>query len=436
MKNQKIIFEIIPSYIIILMPALLITGPFLSDLGVTIVAILFLINSKVNNLLKYYNNLYFKFFFIFWVILILSSLLSDNIISSLRSSIFYFRFGIFALCFWYLIELNEKILRYIFYSITICFLSLIIDGYIQYFFGKNIIGIEINSNNRASSFFGSELILGSYLARFFPILFGLFIFIDKKSKFKNKNLLFLLTITFILSEGLIVLSGERVALFFMNMSAIFIILMINEYKKYRFWTYIASLSLIVALLFIFPQTKNRIVIQTLNDFTSNPLVSNDKKKDEGKIYIFTKAHNDMYLTGLKIFNDYKFFGIGPRQYRNKCKEYSISELSCQSHPHNTYIELLSEAGVFAFLIVFGIFILIVYFSIIHFFKNILKRKEKIFNDFELCIISAILISIWPFTPTGSFFNNWMSIVYYFPVGMLLWQRSKNQKLLKKTKKVE
>ena len=53
MKNQKFFFEIIPSYIIILMPALLISGPFLSDLGISMVAILFLINSKKNNLLKY-----------------------------------------------------------------------------------------------------------------------------------------------------------------------------------------------------------------------------------------------------------------------------------------------------------------------------------------------------------------------------------------------
>ena len=43
----------------------LITGPFLSDLGVSIVAILFLVNTKINNLSKYYNNIYFKLFFIF-----------------------------------------------------------------------------------------------------------------------------------------------------------------------------------------------------------------------------------------------------------------------------------------------------------------------------------------------------------------------------------
>ena len=415
------------------MPVFLITGPFLSDLGVTIVAILFLINSKINNLSKYYNNLYFKIFFIFWIIIILSSLLSNNIIISLRSSLFYFRFGLFALCLWFLIDKNEKILKYLFYSITGCFLCLIIDGYIQYFFGKNLLGFETNSNNRVSSFFGSELILGSYISRFFPILFGLFVFIDQKSEIKNKTLLILMTFTFVLSEGLLVLSGERVALFFMNLSAVFIILMINDYKKYRFWTYVASLILIFALLFLFPQTKNRIVNQTINDFTINPTDINDKKKD-GKIYIFTKAHNDMYITGLKIFNENKFFGVGPRQYRNNCQEFGVSKLSCQSHPHNTYIELLSEAGIFAFLIVFGTFILIIYYSIVHFFKNMLKRKDYFFNDFEICIISAILISLWPLIPTGSFFNNWMSIVYYFPVGMLLWQRSINQKLLKKKEK--
>ncbi len=422
MNNQKIFFETIPKYIIILMPALLITGPFLSDLGVSFIALIFLINSKINNLSKYYVNIYFKIFVVFWLILIISSLFSDNIFSSLRTSFFYIRFGIFSLCFWYLIEQDEKILEYLFYSIIICFLGLIIDGYIQFFLGKNLFGIEINSNNRVSSFFGSELILGSYLSRFFPILFGLFVFIDQKSKFKNRKLLFLITATFILSEGLIVLSGERLALFFMNISAIFIILLIKDYKRYRFWTYVTSLLLIFLLLLASPQIKNRIIKQTINDFTTNPS-SNDNEKNNNKIYIFTKSHNDMYITGIKIFLSNKFLGVGPRQFRNVCNDYQVSKFSCQSHPHNTYIELLSEAGIFAFSIIFVTFLIIIVFSIIQFFNNIFNSKKKYFNDFELCILSALLISLWPLSPTGSFFNNWMSIVYYFPLGILIWQRA-------------
>jgi O-antigen ligase len=422
-KNQLFFFNTIPSWIIVFMPGLLISGPFLSDLGVSIVAILFLINSKKNNLIEYYNNYFFKFFIIFCIILILSSLFSQNVIISLKNSLFYFRFGIFAICFWYLLEKNSQLIRRLFISILICFSSLIIDGYIQYIFGKNLFGYELYNQYRVSSFFGSELILGSYLARFFPILFGLFIFLDQPKK--NKSLLFIITIIFILSEGLIFLSGERLALFFMNLSAIYIILMLKEYRIYRLLTYLVSIGLIIIMMNLFPNSKERFIDQTFKDFTR--ISFENKSNTIDKIYIFSKPHNDMYTSAYRIFLDNKLLGVGPRQFRNTCSEYEVSEYSCETHPHNTYIELLSEAGIFAFIIVAGLFIFISYLSIKHLILKFTGNKKGIINDLEVCLLSAIIISLWPFSPSGSFFNNWMSIVYYFPVGLLLWQRSKNQK---------
>ncbi|MDA7638683.1 O-antigen ligase family protein [Candidatus Pelagibacter sp.] len=303
----------------------------------------------------------------------------------------------------------------------LCFSSLIVDGYTQFIFGKNLFGHALYNDYRVSSFFGSELILGSYMARFFPILFALFIFFDQSKK--NKVMLFFMTIVFILAEGLIFISGERLALFFMNLSAVFIILMIKEYKIYRFWTYILSLCLIIVLMILFPNSKERFIDKTIYDFTYNT---------DDKIYIFSKPHNDMYTTGYRIFLDNKFFGVGPRQFRNTCDQdkYNVSKYSCETHPHHTYIELLSEAGILAFLLVAGLFILICYLSIKHFVFKFIRDKKGIFNDFEVCLLSIILISLWPFSPSGSFFNNWMSIVYYFPVGLLLWQRAKSKNSIK------
>ena len=97
--NEKFIYDTLPSYIIILMPVFLITGPFLSDLGVSLIAIIFIVNSIKNKLFKYYKNVYFKLFLLFWMIIICSSLLSNNTLISLKNSFFYFRFGIFTLCF-------------------------------------------------------------------------------------------------------------------------------------------------------------------------------------------------------------------------------------------------------------------------------------------------------------------------------------------------
>ena len=438
MKNELFFFNTFPSWVIISMPVLLITGPFLSDLGLSLVAILFLINSIKNNLKKYYDNYYFKFFILFCFILILSSLFSKNTLISLKNSLFYFRFGIFSLCFWYLLDKNEKLIKYLFISIFFCYSSLIVDGYIQYIFGKNLFGYELYSQYRVSSFFGSELILGSYLARLFPILFGLFIFLNSQKK--NKSLLLFITLIFILSEGLILLSGERLALLFMNLSAVYLILMLKDYRTYRIWTYLASLALIIVLIIVFPNSKERLIDKTIYDLTRN---------SDDKIYIFSKPHTDMYIAAYKIFLDNKILGVGPRQFRNTCGffplgkknkngrydtyRYKVSSYSCETHPHNTYLELLSEAGIFAFLVVAGLFILICYFSIKHFVLKLFRDKKVIINDFEVCLLSAMIISLWPFSPSGSFFNNWMSIVYYFPVGMLLWQRNKykNSTKLKK-----
>ena len=136
----------------------------------------------------------------------------------------------------------------------------------------------------------------------------------------------------------------------------------------------------------------------------------------------------MYSSAYQIFLDNKFFGVGPRQFRNQCEQYKVSVYSCDTHPHNTYIELLSEAGIFAFLMVASLFFLICYLSIKHLIFKSFSDKRDVLNDFEVRLIASLMISIWPFSPSGSFFNNWMSIVYYFPVGFLLWQTS--QKTIK------
>ena len=50
------------------------------------------------------------------------------------------------------------------------------------------------------------------------------------------------------------------------------------------------------------------------------------------------------------------------------------------------------------------------------FKHILlKFKGRYyFNDFEICVLSGILIYLWPIIPTGNVFNNWINIMasYY------------------------
>ena len=55
--NKEIIFYKIPSILLVLLPFSLITGPFISDLSVTLIAVIFLIQSlvqKISNILIIY----------------------------------------------------------------------------------------------------------------------------------------------------------------------------------------------------------------------------------------------------------------------------------------------------------------------------------------------------------------------------------------------
>ena len=53
----------------------------------------------------------------------------------------------------------------------------------------------------------------------------------------------------------------------------------------------------------------------------------------------------------------------------------------------------------------------------------LKIFNNLYNfktDIKICLIFAsYLVVFFPIFPSGNFFNNWISMILYFPVGFLL-----------------
>ena len=115
-------------------PILLITGPFLSDLVVSISSLFFLFFAIKNKNFYYFNKYPFILFCIFCIVCIFSSLLSENILHSFESSLFYFRIGIFSCLIWYLADVDKSIFKHFYIVLILCFSTLVIDGYIQFFF--------------------------------------------------------------------------------------------------------------------------------------------------------------------------------------------------------------------------------------------------------------------------------------------------------------
>ena len=405
-----------PAYLISLIPLFLITGPFLSDLSVVLVCIFFLINIILKKEYSYFNNRFFIIFFIFFIFLFINSLIKFYDFHNLRSSLGYLRFGIFSLAVMYFIEKEKKLLRWTFYIFIICFLLLIFDGYFQYFIKENIFGNPVDlGSKRIRLLFNDQYILGSFLSRLFPVFLALtFLLYSNKKKY-----IISISFLFVLIETLIFLSGERVAFFFNTLSAIFIIILINKFKKIRIITLLLSFSAIILISIYDDTAKKRIWDQTINQIGIK----------SSKINIFSEIHESHYLSAYKMFLDNKIIGIGIRNYRNYCHEpkYITHQLSCTTHPHNTYVQLLAETGIIGFS--FGA-ILFVYFifKMLNHLKGALFKKKYLYNDFQICLLAAIFITIWPLAPSGNFFNNWISVIYYFPVGFFLWSLKNNTNL--------
>lgn len=403
------------SYLVILLPIFLISGPFLSDMTISILAVssFFFLRNK-----KFYLNNFFIFFIIFWILIIISSLFSDYKLISLKSSFLYFRFFMFSLFVWWILEINKNILNKIYTVLIFCFLIIIIDSIFQYFNGSNILKMKIIREDRISSFFGDELIMGSYLMRLFPLLVALSFFFYKKNK--HEKYLYISIIFLIFIQITIFLSGERTSFILFNLSILLFILFLNNFKQTRILIFLIY-SIVLSLLLISESPfKKRIINLTLTDSQ----VLEFKKPN----YIFSKQYHEHYLSAFKMFQDNILIGIGPKNFREKCKEkkYNFSKLTCSNHPHNMPLQLLSETGVFSFFL-YLILNFLVWSSLL---KNIYTKifyKKFNLDNVQISLLIGMAIMIFPLSPNGNIFNNWLSIIIFYPVGFLLWAFKKKQK---------
>ena len=423
MNNLKYSKTVLINLIISSVIPFLIWGPFFPDLIVSVSALFFLYYVIKNKDFNYFFNTPLIIFFIFCIYFIfLSIFVADDILLSLESSLFYFRIGVFSCFIWYLIDKDKSIFNYFYYALILCFSVLVIAGYFQFFTGEHIFGFKLDITAQISSLFGNEYIMGSYLSRLFPLLFALFL-VKEKMKYE----IYFLGFLFILVDVLIYMSGERAAFFYLNLSTIFIIILIKEYQKFRLITFIIAIICITVLNLNSSKFSDRM----FKEPALRMGIIKNSKEIKAKVTIFTPAHDSVIRTAYNMFKGQPIFGHGPKMFRIKCKnkEYATGISPCMTHPHNFYVQLLAETGIIGFLFLFSAFVYVFYIAFRQ-FKSIIFRQKRLLTDYQVCLLAGILISVWPLAPNGNFFNNWLMIVYSLPIGFYL-QSIYSKKIIKK-----
>jgi hypothetical protein len=191
---------------------------------------------------------------------------------------------------------------------------LIFDGYIQYFFGQNLLGIEKIRPDRLSGLFKEDLVLGSFLSRILIVYLGLiFLFKDKKNYQFYTNL-----VIFIFGYILVFLSGERAA--FLIISLLIFIFLISAHIPLKNLFYIL---VFFATLFILILKNNPIIIDRYYYQMKEHLLK-DGKFDKNSIL---PNYMPMYLTSFKMFISKPLFGHGVKSFRYLCNKNEFLSLN-------------------------------------------------------------------------------------------------------------
>ena len=402
-------------FLSLLLPISLISVPLIIEIIIFLIFLSYFRTSFQSSLNKekftYLEILIYSFF----IILVLSSLLSDYKLISLKSSLLSVRFIIYAYAILFLLKKIKYFFRYFFIISCISFIFVIFDGYIQLVFGKNIFQLEKINDYIVSGVFGDEKKLGSYIARFFPILIGSYLLVSKskiKKKFRN---IFILSI-FIFA--LLLFTWERVAFLYFVVSMFFVSIFFiknNTCKKeilIFFAAFIASIYLLISL-----------DIKHFKHWANNTL---KQLSPEGRIVYISKQHENFAFTALELFKRNKILGVGPNNFRRECSKINLLETSfkkrfllnlksyekniespykynCSTHPHNITFQLLSETGIIGF----TIYLLIIFLL----FKEVLQFfLTKNINNPKIFFLLPFIYYINPIMPSGNFFNNWYMFI--------------------------
>ena len=371
------LFSIIPISIVI--------GQSVSLINILLIDISFIILMILNKNFSFFQSKSIKYFFILYIYLIFNSIISTDYTLGLYRNIGFLRMIILFMAFNFFFTQKyffDKVFKFWLLVISI----ILVDTLIESFFGQNILGYGEQYGRRLVSFFKDEPIVGGFLNSFYLLLIG---YLFLKSKKINNYKIYLFSLFFLL---VIFLTGERANSIKALLGVIIFFSFFSEFNLKK-----KILILITFLIVVFVSIKS-------STFLENRFIDQIRYMKTGDSLYFK-----LYKSGYQVFQNYRFFGVGNKNYRfETCKNAGDSKVElqknknsylCSTHPHQIYFEFLSEHGIFGSIILFFVFYKLLFRKI----KYTVQNK----NYLQLgCLVYLVLIFL-PLIPSGAFFGNYV-----------------------------
>ena len=418
MSNIKINF---PLMLFSLIPVSVILGSSILLVNIILFGLCFIFFYYTKGYVKIHDTRPVFLLIILYLYLIFNSLISNDITEGFYRNFGFVRFILFFLMTNYLFFVFKKGAD-AFKIWTVIFFIVLVDIYIERFTGSNIFGfgkIEIDGvpqphGVRVVSFFRTEPIAGAFICGFTFIIVG-HILNFLKSKNKLKVLGFIIILFCLVG---VMLTGERSNGFKALIGFSIFILAIDYVKlKNKILVSIIFFSIFFFTINFSDYVKGRYIYSFYNKI---------KTKDEREEFLNNSLYIKLYKSGMYVFKNNPWFGVGNKNYRvETCdtKKNSIhKEYYCLTHPHQVYIEMLSEHGIIGTIIIMSI----IFYLAFRIIRKIIDSRNYIQAG---CLI-FLLINFTPILPSGSFFNNF-NITLFMINFSLMYAVNKETNIFKK-----
>lgn len=344
-----------------------------------------------------------KYFYILILYLFFNSLISLDSSIGLSRNLGFLRVVIFFLAFNYFFKI-EFFFRKVLIMWSIIISIVVLDVFIEGFFGQNILGFKSDLYGRKVSFFKDEHIVGGYIYGFFLIIIG-----NLMNEHGAKYKYYILFFSFVILVA-IISTGERANSIkaLLGFLIFFFLIAKFDFKK-KIFSSIIGLVVILSLVFNSEFLKLRFYDQIKSSANNN------------NIYF------KIYKSGFEVFKKYPILGVGNKNYRVETCDvnkqlstpdelYKKIKYVCQTHPHQIYFEFLSEHGIIGTLVLFYIFYKLIFSKI----KIVLHNR----NYLQIGSLIYLLLIFLPLLPSGAFFSDFSITFFSLNISILYATYSK------------
>jgi O-antigen ligase len=369
-------------------------GPFIllierspADIWLSILALAFVVRSIMKRDGGWLKVFWVRASFLFLAVCMVSSALSVMPAYAFSEGLAWFRFPLFAMATAFWLGNDRRLLYAMLVSTALG--MMLMTGILT----AEMI-IEGQKGGRLSWPY-DDLVSGNYLSKVGLPAFIIMVALAIGSKPRLASIMGGLSLISIIMS---VLTGERINFLIRACGGMLAALVWRPHWRRYIILVVVEILAVAAVFTVMPKVQDRFTNAVMNSLPTGP-------------------HSDYYQVmggGLSVFKTAPFLGVGPASYRELCPSIlgETPEFRCDNHPHNFYIQLLTETGVIG-LITGSLMIISIIWAA---FAGWRENRDNVVAATAFVVPFGLF---FPVQSTADFFGQWNNIFMWSAIALAL-----------------